>query len=153
MAQIGDAIRACEKRNLVVELLRARLSQARALILADDSKTATAVLREVNSRATRLGARPFASEARHILETISSAGGNGRGAATSLTPNAAWNSLSPRQRDVATHVAAGRTNKEIAAALGLSVRTIDMHVAHVLARLDCRTRTEAAARLGAVLKS
>lgn len=43
------------------------------------------------------------------------------------------------------------TNKEIAARLGLSVRTVDMHVAHVLRRLDCRTRAEAAAKISAML--
>jgi DNA-binding NarL/FixJ family response regulator len=31
--------------------------------------------------------------------------------------------------------------------LGLSVRTVDMYVAQLLARLVCRTRTEAAAKI------
>jgi DNA-binding NarL/FixJ family response regulator len=58
-----------------------------------------------------------------------------------------WSLLSSRQREVARDVARGLTNKEIAARLGVSVRTVDMHVAHVLARLDCRTRAQAAARI------
>lgn len=59
--------------------------------------------------------------------------------------------LSPRQRQVARLLCAGQTNKEMASGLGLSVRTVDMHVAHLLARLDCHTRTEAAGRLLSLL--
>ena len=39
------------------------------------------------------------------------------------------------------------TNKEAASELGVSPRTVDMHVAHMLDRLDCRTRSEAIRKL------
>ena len=52
-----------------------------------------------------------------------------------------------RQREVAEFIAKGLTNKEIASELGLSTRTIDMHVGNVLDRLDCRTRSEAVRKL------
>lgn len=42
-----------------------------------------------------------------------------------------------------TRVAEGLTNKEIAHKLYLSARTVDMHVANILDRLDCRSRSEA----------
>jgi DNA-binding NarL/FixJ family response regulator len=45
-------------------------------------------------------------------------------------------------------VASGRTNREIAGELVLSTRTIDMHVRNILAKLGCRSRTEAAAKAG-----
>ena len=45
-------------------------------------------------------------------------------------------------------VASGRTNREIAEQLVLSTRTIDMHVRNILAKLGCRSRTEAATRAG-----
>ena len=43
-------------------------------------------------------------------------------------------------------VAVGRTNREIAGELFLSPRTVDMHVRNILAKLGCRSRTEATGR-------
>ncbi|MDX6553269.1 MAG: hypothetical protein QOH74_1757, partial [Gaiellales bacterium] len=54
----------------------------------------------------------------------------------------------PRQLQVIRRVAEGRTNREIAAELVLSVRTIDMHVRHSLVALGCRSRLDAARRAG-----
>jgi DNA-binding NarL/FixJ family response regulator len=42
--------------------------------------------------------------------------------------------------------ASGATNREIAERLVLSIRTVDMHVRNIFAKLRCRTRTEAARR-------
>lgn len=53
--------------------------------------------------------------------------------------------LSPREREVATHVAAGMTNKEIAAKLVLSSRTVEGHVEHILEKLGMSRRHEIAA--------
>jgi DNA-binding CsgD family transcriptional regulator len=61
--------------------------------------------------------------------------------------------LTARERQVLGLLARGSTNKEIAAELVLSVRTIDVHVSHILAKLDADNRVEAAAtahRLGIV---
>jgi DNA-binding NarL/FixJ family response regulator len=41
-------------------------------------------------------------------------------------------------------VASGRTNREIAAQLFVSPRTVDVHVHHILAKLDAVNRVEAA---------
>ena len=42
------------------------------------------------------------------------------------------------------HVAAGRTDREIAALLYISVRTVQKHLEHVHEKLGVRTRTAAA---------
>jgi len=52
--------------------------------------------------------------------------------------------LSRREREVAGLVARGLTNREIAARLFLSERTVDGHVARILRKLDFRTRTQVA---------
>jgi predicted ATPase/DNA-binding CsgD family transcriptional regulator len=53
--------------------------------------------------------------------------------------------LTPREAEVATLVARGLTNREIAAQLFLSVRTVEVHVDHILTKLGYRTRTQLAA--------
>jgi DNA-binding CsgD family transcriptional regulator len=55
--------------------------------------------------------------------------------------------LTPAERRVATLVAAGRTNREVAAALFVTERTVSSHLSHVYAKLGVRSRTELARRL------
>ncbi len=56
--------------------------------------------------------------------------------------------LSRRELEVLRLIAVGRTNRDIGSELFLSPRTVDMHVRNILAKLDCRSRTEAARRAG-----
>jgi DNA-binding CsgD family transcriptional regulator len=54
--------------------------------------------------------------------------------------------LTPAERRVAALVAEGRTNREVAAALFLTERTVASHLTHVYAKLGIRSRTELARR-------
>jgi len=54
-------------------------------------------------------------------------------------------SLTRREREIAALVATGLTNREIAGQLHLSVRTVEVHVDHILSKLGFRTRTQLAA--------
>jgi DNA-binding CsgD family transcriptional regulator len=54
--------------------------------------------------------------------------------------------LTARERDVLRLIALGRTNKSIAAELGVSERTIDRHVSNILGKLDVPSRAAATAR-------
>ena len=58
--------------------------------------------------------------------------------------------LSARELEVLRQVAAGRSNREIAAALYLTEGTVKNHVTSVLTKLDVRDRTQAALRAHAL---
>jgi DNA-binding NarL/FixJ family response regulator len=49
--------------------------------------------------------------------------------------------LSIRQREVLEMVAAGQQNKEIAAALNISIKTVEYHKSQIMSRLDIHTGT------------
>jgi DNA-binding CsgD family transcriptional regulator len=55
--------------------------------------------------------------------------------------------LTPAERRVAVLVAEGRTNREVAAALFLTERTVASHLSHVYSKLGVRSRTELAREL------
>jgi ATP/maltotriose-dependent transcriptional regulator MalT len=54
--------------------------------------------------------------------------------------------LSESEQRIATLACEGRSNKEIAAALYLSVRTVETHLTHIYRKLGVRSRAELAAR-------
>jgi pimeloyl-ACP methyl ester carboxylesterase len=60
-------------------------------------------------------------------------------------PAAGWESLTEAEQDIVGLVAAGLTNRQIAARLYLSPRTIQTHVSHVMRKLDLARRSEIAA--------
>lgn len=52
--------------------------------------------------------------------------------------------LTPREHEVLGLLRTGRSNKEIAAILRASTRTVDTHVRHIFAKLRVANRVEAA---------
>jgi DNA-binding CsgD family transcriptional regulator len=65
----------------------------------------------------------------------------GRGAYR-VRPVSGWAALTPTEAKVASLVAEGRSNPDIAAELFLSRNTVQTHVSHILAKLEARSRTE-----------
>jgi len=54
--------------------------------------------------------------------------------------------LNPQEQQIVDAVAAGKTNKEISAQIGISVRTVEWHLAKLFDRTGVRSRSELAAR-------
>jgi DNA-binding NarL/FixJ family response regulator len=50
--------------------------------------------------------------------------------------------LTPRQREIVQLLAEGKSSKEVAVALGLSVKTAETHRANIMRRLDCHSVSE-----------
>ena len=61
---------------------------------------------------------------------------------------AAEGELTPAERRVVELAAEGRTNKEIAQALFVTVRTVEAHLSHAYAKLGVRSRTELVRKIG-----
>jgi len=84
-----------------------------------------------------IGARLWAERAQAELKRIS-----GRAPAIGA--------LTPAEERVAALVAEGRTNREVAAALYLSDRTVEGHLSHIFGKLGIRHRAELAKALAAL---
>jgi len=50
--------------------------------------------------------------------------------------------LTPRQREIVQLLAEGKSSKEVAVALNLSVKTAETHRANIMRRLDCHSVSE-----------
>jgi len=63
----------------------------------------------------------------------------------SIAPAAYPDGLTARAVDVLREVAAGKSNKEIAASLSISGRTVDRHIANLYMKIDAHNKADAAA--------
>ena len=120
----------------------ARLEHARALIelgaaqrRAGRAADARAPLREGMDLAQRCGAEPLVVRAREEL----AASGVRRRPRTLLRGIEA---LTPSERRVAAMAAAGRTNREIAQALRIARKTVEMHLSGAYRKLDIDSRAK-----------
>jgi DNA-binding CsgD family transcriptional regulator len=86
----------------------------------------------------RLGAAPWANRARNELRATGE---------TVADPNPSSSErLTLQELKVALRVAEGATNRETAAGLFLSVKTVEVHLSHIYRKLGVRSRTELARR-------
>ena len=59
------------------------------------------------------------------------------------SPEGSARALTPRQSEILALIGTGRSNKEIALALGIRERTVKFHIAALFERLGASSRTEA----------
>jgi DNA-binding CsgD family transcriptional regulator len=121
-----------------VERAMVRRRLARLLTHVGKEREATKEYEGASAIAKELGMRPFLAGGGTATRQS--------GQAASSHKNEHAELLTGRQRDVLKLLADGFTNKEAADRLHLSPRTVEMHVAALLDRLNCRTRAEAIRR-------
>ncbi len=100
----------------------------------------------------RLRAREQLREALHDFERLGAAGWAARtlselraaGESTTGGPPSALGELTPQELQVALAVASGLTNREVAASLFLSPKTIEFHLGNVYSKLALRSRSQLA---------
>jgi DNA-binding NarL/FixJ family response regulator len=128
---------AAAKAELPLLAARARLAHGRALAAAGERAAAIEELAAAEAMFQRFGARRRGDEAvrelRRLGRRVVRASGEPGGDA-----------LTAREREIATLVAAGRTNREVAEQLVLSPRTIDAHLRSIYGKLGVRSRVELA---------
>lgn len=149
-AMIGNADDRAERLREAVALLEispARLELARALVdlggvlrRAGRRADSREPLRHGYDLASRCGADALAEQARQEL------------AASGIRVRREWltgaDSLTPSERRIADMAADGASNAEIAQALFVTVKTIEMHLTRIYRKLDLSGRGELARALG-----
>jgi ATP/maltotriose-dependent transcriptional regulator MalT len=134
-ADFQAALELFSELGLTLEAAQARVSLARAL---RSHAPAAAVVEARQALATfdRLGGIRDADAAAALLREL--------GASARTFPRG-YGALTRRETEVLSLLAEGCSNTEIAERLYISRRTAEHHVAHILAKLGLRSRTEAAA--------
>ncbi len=106
---------------------------------AGERSAATRYLDHACQVLRRLGAAPYVARVERELAAC--------GRRPVRDPTRRQVQLTPAERSVAHLVAQGKTNREVAAELVVSVKTIEHHLGRIFGKLGVRSRTELAARL------
>ena len=143
-SQAADSWRRLERLPLAAYC---RWRQAEALVAAGASRVeAAAPLREAHAAAARIGASPLLRELELLAQRARLDFAPQRGTSTEAHRSPAETlGLTRREAEVLDLVARGYTNREIASALVISVKTVSVHVSHILRKLGTPDRREAAA--------
>ncbi|HLJ99945.1 MAG TPA: LuxR C-terminal-related transcriptional regulator, partial [Streptosporangiaceae bacterium] len=119
------------------------LFRAAEAALADGGRdTATDRLRRAAPLTAQLGAAPLGAQIGILARRARIWLGDGATHGSGMEAGG----LTEREIEVLRLVAAGHSNKEIAAELFISPKTASVHVSNILGKLNATTRTEAAAR-------
>ncbi len=119
---------------------KALLHGAAAAAASGDREGAIARLREACPLAVALRATPMVTQ----IETLARRVGTPLSDPTPSEP-VRQADLTPRELEVLRLVAAGRSNRDIAAELFISAKTVSVHVSNILPKLGVSSRGEAAA--------
>jgi DNA-binding CsgD family transcriptional regulator len=130
LAALRRSVEAWQGLGAPYETARARELVARACRELGDEDAAAMEVESARSAFRALGAAPALAE----IDALEIPG-----------PPSDAHGLSPRELEVLRLVAAGKTNREVAAELVLSERTVERHVSNIFAKLGVSTRSAATA--------
>jgi DNA-binding CsgD family transcriptional regulator len=133
LSSLSDAAQIWRQLDAPYEVARSRALCARAHRMLGDSDTARLELTAARQVFDDLGARPDAAKADAILDELAG------------DDKSSPNSLTDREVEVLGLVATGRTNRAVADALGISVKTVARHVSNIFGKLGVSTRAAATA--------
>ena len=129
------AVRA-DGAGIPAEAGRCRILAARALIADGERADAVAELERAVEQLGRIGADGYRDEAEKQLRRLGR-----RTARRASGPERGLQALTEREREVAELVRQGRTNREIAAAMYVSEKTVERHLSRIFAKLGVSSRT------------
>ena len=116
------------------DLVRTLRSGAQGYLLKDmDPKDLVAALQKIKDGETVV--------APQLADTLARALQKKPTVSNPITP---LSELTPREREIISHLAEGQSNKAIARDLGISDGTVKLHVKAILRKLNVRSRVEAA---------
>jgi len=137
----ASAVSDAERLGLRQEEVAARLLAGRALLAGGDRDAAMGELQRAATDAGRFGAGADRDAAGRELRR---AGVRISSEARRAADSSRRNGLTEREQSVAELVAAGRSNKEVAATLFLSEKTVEANLTRIYDKLGVRSRTELA---------
>lgn len=129
----------------IIQSLRERHLGIHSFLLAPPEIRAEPVVAAVRRGASAVFSPPY-----QLLEILKSAEDlfradlrleRGENAGNAVTVGG-FGALTHREREVLRHVVSGETNKEIAAQLGLSYRTVEVHRRHIMEKVGARNAAE-----------
>jgi DNA-binding CsgD family transcriptional regulator len=139
LALLEEAVQALAGSPAKLEHAKARMELGAALRRANRRADAREHLRQAVELATICGATPLATRAeRELLAT---------GARPRRIALSGVESLTPSERRVAEMAAEGPTNREIAQALFVTQRTVEVHLTSIYRKLGISSRSQLAAAL------
>ncbi len=139
-----QAVAHAERGHLPIDEARARILAGRALAHTDRGE-AIAQLERAHTQLEAAGAARCRDEAASELRALGQRVARPKRSRESMGEGVA--SLSTREREVAELVALGRTNKEIAAELYLSEKTVESHLSRIFGKLGASKRAQVAAAM------
>jgi len=126
-----------------VEAGRCRIVAGRALVQAGDRAGGVEALEQAAQELERVGAQGYADEAQQALRRL------GRRPRRAARADAGLAALTEREREIAELVHQGRTNREIAATVYVSEKTVERHLSHIYASVGVSSRTALAVLVAA----